>query len=87
MFTKLRLFPSHKHVKNTNMKTVGKRGKKRTWGLNWCFGYDRRNIPNCQVPSKSFYYSQGDFSFAIHVLSGVKCFVVFQNAGWGKKQL
>lgn len=44
-------------------------------------------MPNCQVLSKSFYCSRGDFSFPTYELSGVKCIVVFQDPGYGKTQL
>lgn len=75
---------THEKHKHENSRETGKNW---TWGLNCCFGYDRRNMPNCQVHSKSFYCSQGDFSFPTYELSGVKRIVVFQDPGYGKTQL
>lgn len=80
------LLPSHKHMKNTNMKTVGDMGKKVNLGTELWLWFDRRNMSNCQILSKSFYCSQEDFSFPTHVLSDVKC-IVFQDPGYGKRQL
>lgn len=76
---------THEKYKYENSRRHG--GKKQTWGLSCSFGSDRRNMSNCQVLSKSFYCSQEDFSFPTHVLPDVKCIAVFQDPGYGKRQL
>lgn len=76
---------THEKYKYENSRRHG--GKKANLGTELQLWFDRRNRSNCQVLSKSFYCSQEDFSFPTHVLPDVKCIVVFQDPGYGKRQL